>query len=806
MLWNHLKFSVRLFLKDGFYSFLNVFGLSMGLTCGIIVLLYLQNDLTYDLHHEKHERIYRFVQHLEATGADFNVAVTSRELAPLLAEDLPELETYVRFLGWNFTRVIHELPDGSLIQFEEEHLFQTDSNIFDVFTHQFIEGTPENALNGANKIVLNESTARRYFSDQKAVGKRLEIDEESYEVTAVIADLSDNSHMKYDLLISGIEDRNWGNDQLTNTRTSELFWNPDSYTFLLFKEGYNPENFQNRWPVIFDKHYSAFAEVINGKGKASLEPLANIHFYSDKDADFPQGNINYVYTFGSIGVLIILLACINYMNLATARSVKRTGEIGIRKALGYSKTRLFFSILSEVMVSTVLALFLAIVFTAIILYATPFNDLIGKNLALNFFDNSTLLLGSISLTILIGILSGAYPALYIPSVPVVKALKGTFSSQKSGIVLRKTLIIFQFVISILVIICTSIMDSQIEYMRNTDLGFKKDNVLLLGIEDSVVSASIPAMQKRLTKYNNIESATYAYGRPGLGVGNQVFMVEKDDGMTQQEFSTIFAGPNYLETMGIELLKGRDFVEDSEADVSFAYIINESAAREFGWDDPVGKKMTFFHSEEMGNIIGVVKDFNFTSLHNPITPLVILIPRNLGGWLHLRVKGNNLPETIEFIKEDWKSNFPNRPFEYEFLDDGFNEQYIADERQFKLVSVLSYVCIILSILGLIGLSAFTASQKTKEVGVRKALGASVLHITYLFSKDYLKLIIIGFIIAVPIANYLITEWLGGFAFQVNFSLWAFFIPGLVVLIVSILAVTGQTLKAAKVNPVDSLRSE
>lgn len=778
----------------------------MGLTCGIIVLLYLQNDLTYDLHHEKHERIYRLVQHLEATGADFNVALTARELAPLLGEDLPELEAYARFIDWGTTRVIHELSDGTVVQFEEDRLFQTDTSIFSIFTHRFIKGSPSEALSGLNKIVLTESTAKRYFGDEEALGKRLEIYDESYEVSAVIADLPDNSHMKYDMLIGGIRNRDWGSDDLTSTRTSELFWNPGTYTFLLFEEGYDPASFEDRWPIIFDKHYSAFAEVIDGKGSGSLEALSEIHFYSDKDGDYPQGNINYVYTFGSIGFLIILLACINYMNLATARSVKRTGEIGIRKVLGYSRTNLFFSILSEVMLSTVLGLIMAILLVGVILYATPFNEWIGKHLELNFFDNPTLLIGSILLTVIIGVLSGAYPAIYIPSVSVVKALKGNFSSQRSGIFLRKTLITFQFSISILVIICTTIMDSQIEYMRNTELGFEKDNVLLMGIEDSAVAANIPAMQARLEEHTNVVSSTYAYGLPGMGVGGQVFMVEGENGMTQQEFSTIYGGPNYLQTMGVELLKGRYFDEENPADVSFAYIVNEAAAKELGWEDPVGKKMTFFHSEEMGSVIGLVKDFHFESLHNDITPLVILIPRNLGGWLHVRVKGEQLPETIDFIREDWESTFPNRPFEYEFLDDGFNEQYVADERQFKLVSVLSYTCIILSILGLIGLSAFTAGQKTKEVGVRKALGANIPNIMYLFSKDYLKLILLGFIISVPVANYLMTEWLGGFAFQVDFGVLSFLIPGLAVLVVSILAVSGQTLRAAKVNPVDSLRSE
>ena len=806
MLWNHLKFSVRLFFKDGLYSVLNVIGLSLGLTCGIIVLLYLQNDLTYDTHHEKHERIYRLVQHLEATGADFNVAVTARELAPLLGEDLPELEAYVRFLDWNTVRVIRELPDGNVIQFEEENLFQTDTSVFSIFSHRFIEGSADAALNGPNKMVLNESTAKRYFKNESALGKRLEIGEESYEITAVIDDLPDNSHMKYDILIGDIQDRNWGGDQLTNTRTSELFWNPETYTFLLFEEGYDPSRFQERWPIIFEKHYSGFAEVINGKGNATLEPLSKIHFYSDKDADFAQGNINYVYTFGSIGVLIILLACINYMNLATARSVQRTGEIGIRKALGYSKTRLFFSILSEVMLSTVLALVLSLILSSIILYATPFNDLIGKNLELNFFENPTLLFGSLLLTLFIGIFSGTYPAIYIPSVPVVSALKGSFNTQKSGVLLRKSLIIFQFIISILVIICTNVMDNQIEYMRSTELGFEKDNVLLIGIEDSTVAANIPAIQGRLEDYSNITATTYAYGRPGMGVDGQVFMVESEEGMTQQEFSTIYGGPNYLQTMGIELLEGRYFDEDSKADVSFSYIINEAAARELGYEEPIGKKMTFFHSDNTGSIIGLVKDFHFESLHNPITPLVILIPRNLGGWLHVRVKGEDLPNTIAFIKKDWETTFPNIPFEYEFLDDGFNQQYQADERQFKLVSVLSYVCIIISILGLVGLSAFTAGQKTKEVGVRKALGANIPHIMFLFSKDYLRLIIIGFIISVPLANYLITEWLKGFAFQIDLNPLSFILPGVLVLMVSILAVSGQTLKAAKVNPVESLRSE
>ncbi|MEM6362695.1 MAG: FtsX-like permease family protein [Bacteroidota bacterium] len=809
MLNNHLKFAIRMFLKDGIYPWLNVLGLALGISCGILVLLYLQYDLTYDQHHKGHQQIHRLVNHLQATGASFDVAQTARELAPLLKDEYPEVKNYVRFERFYNPMLKHTSGTGEETLEYVDKVYQTDSSVLSVFTHEFIEGDPTTALAAPNKMIITDKVARIFFGNGSALNKEISIDDsEPYEITGVIKELPGNTHLKYDVLVSQLPlDREWIRGQEA-VRVSEGFWNPKTYSYLVFRDAYKAKNFYDKFPQIYETHFKAFGDQIEGKVDMDLEPLAEIHFTSKKGGDLPQGNIYYTYTFAAIGLFIILLACINYVNMATSRAINRAGEIAMRKVLGHSKSKLFISILSEAFVLAFIALLLALLICVLVIYATPLENLLGKQLELDFFRNPTLLIGSIVLTIIISLLSGFYPALYLPSIAIVKALKGKISSQSGGQILRKSLIVFQFVISIFVIICTFLMEKQIEFLRDMDLGFESENVMLIPIQDTLVVNQMETIKAEYKRLPGVQQVTTAYGVPGMGYGGSVFWVEtKEDGMVQQSINTIWAGEEYIETMGIELIQGRNFHKNSEADRNLRVLVNEVTVDVMNWgDSAVGKKIKWFHGENEGEVIGVVKNFNYNSLHNKVDPLLIGLSDNSGGYLHLKVNSNNLRGTMSDIETMWKKFDPNHPYQYHFLDQNFNEQYEADEIQQRLVGTLSYLCIFISILGLVGLAAFTAGQKTKEIGVRKVLGASSNSIIGLFSKDYIKLILIAFIVAVPVANYIISEWLSSFAYQVQIRWYNFLLPGLIVLLVAMITVWLQTSKAANANPVRALRSE
>ena len=747
MLKNHIIFALRLFLKERIYSLLNILGLTLGITVGIILLLYLQNELGYDTHFQKYDQIYRYTNHLKAQGADFNTARSSRRLGELFKQDLPEVIDYVRFVPAGNPLVSADDDNASINQFYEDKVFLADSNVFNLFDHIFYEGNPKTCLVGPNKVVLTKSIAEKYFGNEPALGKRLKFNNSNTrEVTGVISDLPNNTHLKYDLLLSFIPPIDWDKGQAAE-RTSEIYWNPESYTYLLLPKDYNVQNFYDKFPDIYDKTFKIFGERIQGTVDPELQRIDQIHFQSNKGGDEPTGNINYVYTFAAVGLFIILLACINYMNMATARSVTRVGEMGIRKVLGYSRLSLFMSVMIEALLMAFIALILANAFSWIILEFTPFTDLINKELHINYLTNPTLILGMLLIALLIGVVSGLYPALYIPSVPVVTALKGTFTGDKAGAFLRKGLITFQFAISLFVIICTVLMDQQIDFMQNKDLGLNTDQVVLIEVQDTVVENRLSAIKNELLLNPNIVSTSNSYGVPGRGIGGPVMMIEKDSGMVQQHLNSLYVGLGYLDMMGIEITQGRAFREDSDPEYYKAFLINEAGVKEFGWgDDAIGKKVKHFHGQEEYHVIGVYKDFHFESLHNKINPLFLVLDSDKGGTYHIKIKSNNLSETMNYIQEVWTKFDTQHPFEYTFMDEEFAKQYEADQTQQKLISILSYICILVSLLGLIGLSAFTASRKAKEISIRKVLGANIPGIIMLFSKDYVKLIVIAFVIA------------------------------------------------------------
>ncbi len=806
MLRTHLKFFIRVFLKDKFFSLLNILGLALGIAVSIILLLILQHDLNYDKHYANHERIYRVGGHLQATGVESRGARSARELGDILKVEFPEAQAVTRANNWDHVLVKYE-HNGQDIAYYEEDVVRTDSSYFNVFKHNFIKGDEKTCLNLLNSVVITESMVKRYFGNDDPMDKSLLIDGELWKVTAVIEDLPENTHLKFDILLSGLsKSRPWTKEEGGQIK-SEAFWNPDVFLYILMPENYDPQNFYAKFPTIFDKYYKSFGDKVGGKYSPILNPIADIHFHSDLEGDEPLGNIAYLYAFTAIGIFIMLLACINYMNLSTAKSAKRATEIAMKKTLGSSRTSLIFSFLGESIFLSLMSLVVAIVLVQIVVNLSSFNALIGRNLGADFIHNPGLLFGSIAITLTIGLLSGLYPAFLLPSIPTIMALKGSFKNRQSGHTLRKVLITAQFAISIFVVVCTLFMQDQIEYMRNQDLGFNKDNILILPIQDTLVQNQIGSIKNELLQNPNITGGTTSYNVMGMGTGDNVMWAEGTNGMQQQSFSIIAVGEDYFKTMGITILKGRDFQMGQTADVENVFMCNEAAAKLMGWgDDPVGKKVKWFHSETDGRVIALVKDFNFSSLHNAIEPLLIIKPGKEGGFLSLKVSGKNLPETMQFVKKKWAGYDPNHPFEYFFLDQRFNEQYKADETQHKLLSNLSYICIFISLLGLLGLSAFTAAQRTKEIGIRKVHGASTSRIIYLLYKDIMYLVIVAAILVLAPAYYVVNTWMADFAYQTSLNYSTFIFVAFVALVFAFLTVAFHSLKTARTNPVESLKYE
>jgi putative ABC transport system permease protein len=806
MLRTHLKFFIRVFLKDKFFSLLNILGLALGIGVSIILLLILQHDLNYDKHYANHERIYRVGGHLQATGVESRTARSARELGDILREEFPEAQALTRANNWNHVLVKYE-SNGEDVAYYEEDVVRTDSTYFQVFKHNFIMGDEKTCLNLLNSVVITQSMVKRYFGADDPINKSLLIAGELWKVTAVIEDQPENTHLKFDILLSGLsKSREWTREEGGQIK-SEAFWNPDVYLYILMPENYDPQNFYAKFPAIFDKYYKSFGDKVGGKYSPILHSISDIHFHSDLDGDEPLGNIAYLYAFTAIGIFIMLLACINYMNLSTAKSAKRATEIAMKKTLGSGRASLVFSFLGESVFLSFVSLVVAVLMVQIVVSLSSFNELIGRNLGADFLHNPALLFGSIAIALVIGLLSGLYPAFLLPGIPTIQALKGSFKNRRSGHTMRKILITAQFAISIFVVVCTLFMQEQIDYMRNQDLGFSKENVLILPIQDTLVQNQIVSIKNEFLQNPNITGASTSYNVMGMGVGGPVMWAEGKDGMQQQAFSLIAVGEDYFKTMGITILKGRDFQTGPTADVDNIFMCNEAAARLMGWgDDPVGKKVKWFHGETDGQIIALVKDFNFSSLHNAIEPLLIIKPREEGGFLHLKVSGKNLPETMSYIKQKWAGYDPNHPFEYFFLDERFNEQYKADETQYKLLSNLSYICIFISLLGLLGLSAFTAAQRTKEIGIRKVHGASTSRIIYLLYKDIMYLVIIAAILVFVPAYYVVNTWMGNFAYQTPLNYSTFVFVAIIALVFAFLTVAFHSLKTARTNPVESLKYE
>lgn len=812
MIKNYFIIAWRNLLKNKTFSLINIIGLAAGLSCFILIALYVADELSYDRYNTNANRIYRINSDIMFGGNKLHLAVTSDPMGATLKKDYPQVEEYVRFYApGNVVRI----KKGNEYIRETNTVF-ADSTLFNVFTLPAIEGDTKTALNEPNTVVITERAAKKYFGTTDAIGKIIETGKaanEIYKVTAVIKNIPKNSHFNFDLIFTMDNvDYQWGNYLSNNHQT-----------YLLLKPGTDSKEFEKNFEVVLDKYIIPLTKQymnINSmdefrKAGNSLEyslmPLTKIHLYSDRQAEMGiNGNIQYVYIFSVIALLVLLLACINFINLSTARSAGRAKEVGIRKVLGTERRSLISQFLTEstltVFISTLLGL--GIVWLSV----SWFNDLAGKQLSFADLFQWKYIFFLLALPIIIGVIAGVYPAFFLSSFRPITVLKGKINAGFKRSNARNVMVIAQFCISIFIITGTIIVYRQLNFIQSKKLGFNRDQVLVVR-GTTALQNNIEAFKNEVAKLSGVSNATYAGFLPvaNSARNDNTYSTESvmnsKNGFSMQSW---LADEKYIPFLGMEMVKGRNFSKEFTTD-SNAVIINETAARLMGMEDPVGKNLYTYDQGPDGifqikyHIIGVVKNFHFESLRQNVGPLMFRYGKS--DWaIAFKVSTSDVQNLVSSIENKWKSMAPGQPFAYSFMDEWFDDMYRVEQRTGKLGFTFAIIAILIACLGLFGLAAYMAEQRTKEIGVRKVLGASVSGITTMLSKDFVKLVGIASLIAFPLAWWAMNQWLQDFAYRVYISWWVFALAGFIALLIAVLTVSSQAVKAALTNPVKSLRAE
>ncbi len=806
MLQNYLRIALRNLRNNKTFSIINITGLAIGLACFLLIALFVLDELSYDKYNEKADRIYRINARIKFGGADQSNPLTSDMMGGVLKKDYPEVEDYVRIYNANGSKLIKKRNE----YITEYNVAHADSTLFNVFTLPAIAGNTKTALNAPNTVVITEKIAKKYFGTTDAVGKTLETNDNTrtvYMVTAVIKDVPQNAHFNFDFFFSMKNvDYGWG---------SFIYHN--FHTYLLLKKGTDYKAFEKNFTQYEDKyvlpaakelmHIKSMADFRSGGNilEYSLTPLTQIHLYSDRQNEFqPPGNIQYVYIFSAVALFILLIACINFMNLTTARSARRAKEVGIRKALGTHRKNLIMQFLAESIIMVILSMIIAVCIAWLVL--PLFNNITGKSMVLGSLFSPVILPLLIALPFAVGLLAGSYPAFFLSAFRPIEVLKGKFKTGGGG--LRSVLVVFQFFASIVLIIGTTIIYSQLHYIQTKNIGFNKNEILIVN-NAGALNNNINAFKTGITKITGVQSGTISSFLPvssssrNENIFSKTPSMDVKNGFDMQLWRVDY---DYIKTMGMELIKGRNFSKDFGGD-SNAVIINETTAKILGYDDPIGKKLYKTSSVSNGDheIIGVVKNFNFESLKQTVGPLCLL-PGNSNGLVSFKINTANLPGVMKAIESEWKAMAPGMPYSYRFLDDSFNDMYKDEQCTGKIVLIFSVLAILIACLGLFGLSAFIAEQRTKEIGVRKVLGASVQSIIGLISKEFMILVAVSFIIAAPAAWWAMDKWLQDFAYRINIEWWVFAVAGAIAFGIALITTGYQAIKTARMNPVTSLRME
>ncbi len=807
MLKNYIKIALRNFLKHKGFSFINIFGLAIGVACCVLIVLFVLDEVSYDRYHEKADKIYRVGIRGFVNNNLFHGVVTCAPMAQTLVDEFPEVTAATRLQNPGFP--VFRYKDKV---FSEERVFWVDQAFFDVFTVPFIKGNPQTALAKPNTIVVTRSMALKYFGDEDPIGKNLNADKRrDYLVTGVVEDVPRNSHFHYDFLAALIT---------YEDSRSPIWVSNNYYTYVVLQKGASPEAFEAKLAELVKKYVGPQIEgalsitleqffASGGKWDYFIQPLTGIHLHSHLDYELePNGDITYVYIFSIIAIGILLVACINFVNLATARAANRAREVGIRKTVGSNRGQLIQQFLSETTIISFFAVLLALLAVQILL--PLFNNLTGKELAVPYVQNVLTIPLLLGLVLFIGILAGTYPAFFLASFDPVVVLKTEMSGRSKKSKMRNVLVVFQFTISIVLIVGTIIVSRQLSYIQNRNLGFNKEQIVIVKKTDDIGN-QVPAFRQELLKNPKVIDATNTSNLIGNEFGNSAYKLAGATGEETHLLWTYRSDPYFVETYQIEMAAGRFYEEGRQADQQSA-VINEAAVKDLGLTDPVGKQIVAIAPTPDRSltftIIGVMKNFHYKSLHHQINPLIVHLygPEGRGRYVSVRIHSENIRETMAFIEDTWRKFASNQAFEYEFFDDHFARIYQAEQRTKKIFFYFSLLAIFIASLGLFGLAAFVAEQRTKEIGIRKVLGATESGIVFLLSRQFTKWVVLSNLFAWPIAYYFMQKWLQRFAYQTSISVWYFLFAFIVVLFVALLTVCYQTVKAAKSNPVELLRYE
>jgi putative ABC transport system permease protein len=729
-------------------------------------------------------------------------------MGPAFKLEFPEIEAFTRL-----NEVGNALFRYGDREYYENRFYFADSNIADVFTINFILGSKEKALTEPFTIVLTEKIAKKYFGDKNPIGEMIQTGSgKSYKVTAVIEDQPSNSHLRYDALLSvATLEEMFGRDNF-NSMEPISFWNIGVFTYVLLNENSDMKSIVDKFPAFYAKYMKPIGDQINATFDLRYTPLAMTHFALGLSADQPTGNMAYVYIFTAVAFFILLLATINYMNMATARSANRAREVGMRKVVGAYKGELIVQFLSESVIMAGIALVIAL--SVVFILLPDFNQLSGKSLEFSLFTQPFVIAMVLLITLAVGVFSGSYPSFYLSSFMPITVLRGTVSKsgKKSGF-LRKVLVVIQFFIAIIMIIGTIVVSSQLKFLRNTDLGFKKENLVVLEMQDSTFRSKVETFKNELLQSPDILGVTNSTGVPGDINWIQVVRVEREEGMSEMALILAQTDYDYIKTMGMEIAQGRDFDRNMGTDKTEAVIINETGVKTLGWDDdPIGKKIQYGFNLEgdtgrVMKVIGVVKDFHFRSLHNKIEPVIIFMSDGPRYMVTARLKGGREKEALAFIEDKWNAFGAGRPFDYKFITQILDNQYSGEKKIGVIFNLATIITIFIALLGLLGLSSFVTEQRTKEIGIRKILGASVGNILMLLYREFVLLIIVAFIIAVPVAWWRLDIWLNdSFIYHTSLNWIYFMLAGLMAFAVGMLTISFYIIKAATSNPVDAVKWE
>jgi putative ABC transport system permease protein len=797
MLKNWLFTAIRGFRKNKTATAINIFGLTVGLSSCLLIALFIRHELSYDDFERKGDRIVRVImQYRFNGGGDIQQGnFTSTKVATTFKRVFPEVESAVRMTDRD--RIVSYRDK----LFAENRFFFADSSFFDAFSMPLLKGDARVALSGPMKVVLTESTARRYFGNEEPIGKILRVgtDSSNYEVTGVMADCPSNSQFKFDLLASFSS---------MYENQDEVYWDANYTTFLLLRDKSDLAPLQSKVTAFMKKEMKGQGAMVN----FWLEPFGRIHLYSEFGGFEPGTSIVYIYILAGVALLILVIACSTYINLSTARSVDRAREVGVRKVIGAGKGQLFWQFIGESFLLCLAAVLLSLGLVALVLPA--FNGLADRQLPLGSLFSGPFLLLSLLTVLLVSLLAGSYPALVLSRFHPVKVLKGAFKNTRSGQGLRQSLIVFQFVISVFLIVSTFIMGQQLSYIRNKKLGYDRDHVLELPMNRSLL-LNFDYLKAEFLRNPDIISMTHCASSPVSIYGGYNM---RNSTMPSNQQLAVFADPidpDFVKTTGVEIIAGQNITEqdmrnadpkDTLTKPEFAFILNETAARELGWtpQEAVGKRM-FMDDSRPGVVKGVVKDFNFQSLHIPVKGL-ILFTESRANKLLVRISGQHLPQTLAFLESKWKEMVPGIPYEVHFLDENYNKLYASEQRLGTVMNLFSGVAIVLACLGLFGLSSYAAKQRVKEIGIRKVLGASLGNLAMLLSAGFVRLALVAILIAVPLAAWAMHRWLQDFVYRTSMEWWIFALAAVLVLGITLATVSIQAVKTALLNPVKNLKVE